>query len=97
MGLQALMGVRLEERADALTSRLERLALSTDDAIALRGIQLWLERVYGRAVQPTRDETDDVDPLVETLRSLSPEERRAMLGLAPSLPADTNTASAQGT
>lgn len=78
-GLKALMGERLEERADALTARLEALALSPDDATALRGIELWLSRVHGRAVQPTRDETPDVPADVEALRSLSPEERRALL------------------
>lgn len=79
MGLKALLGARLEERAEALTARLERLALSADDAIALRGIELWLSRVHGRAVQPTRDETPEVPADVEALRSLSPGERRALL------------------
>ena len=79
MGLKALMGARLEARAADLTARLERLALSSDDAIALRGIELWLSRVHGRAVQPTRDETPEVPADVEALRALSPEERRALL------------------
>jgi hypothetical protein len=62
--------VALENYADDVTDRLRRLALSTDDSTALQGIKLWLERVYGRAVQPTRDETEPVNPLVSTtLRS----------------------------
>lgn len=96
LGLTAMMAARLEERADALTRRLEGLALSPDDSIALRGIQLWLERVHGRAVQPTADVTEGRNPLVEAFAALSPEERRAMLRLAQPLPALDPPASAQG-
>lgn len=79
-----------------LTDRLERLALSPDDSTAIQGIKLWLERVHGRAVQPTADVTEERNPLVDAFASLSPEERRAMLRLARSLPSDPDTASAQG-
>jgi hypothetical protein len=79
-GLKALLGERLEEKADAITERLQSLALSRDDATALRGIELWLSRVRGRAVQPTRDDTPiELPEDVQALRAMSPEERRALL------------------
>jgi hypothetical protein len=96
LGVTALMGQRLEARADVVTDRLEALALHPDPQIALRGIQLWLERVHGRAVQPTQDVTEERNPLVDAFAALPPEERRALLRLAQPLPTDTDTASAQG-
>jgi len=72
------------------------LALNPDPTVALQGMKLWLERVYGRAVQPTADVTEERNPLVDAFLALSPEERRRMLALAPSLPEDFDTASAQG-
>ena len=85
MGLKALLGQRLEAEAEALTERLRDLALSTDDQIALRGIELWLSRVYGKAVQPTADVSTELPSDVEALRSMDPEERRALLRAMPPL------------
>ncbi len=83
MGLKALLGRELEREASALTARLRSLALSADDAIALRGIELWISRVHGKAVQPTSDVTPDLPADVEALRALSPDERRALLRAMP--------------
>lgn len=100
MGVKALMGQRLEARAAALTARLEALALSDDPQIALRGIQLWLERVYGRAVQPTADVTPELPASLEAYKTMSPEERRALLrridSTAHEQPAQRDAASQQG-
>jgi len=82
LGVRAMMGQRLEAEADALTDRLRSLALSEDDSIALRGIELWLSRVYGRPVQPTEDRTEQAPSLPQDILALSPEERRTLLRLA---------------
>lgn len=95
-GLNVLLGERLEAKADEMVTALESLAFSSDPSVALQGIKLWLERVYGRAVQPTADVTEERSPLVEAFAALTPEERRAMLALAPSLPERPHTASAEG-
>jgi hypothetical protein len=95
LGLEARLAARLEEEADAVTSRLRELALSRDDSTALRGIQLWLERVHGRAVART-EEVATANPLVEAFAALDPEERRRMLRLAQPLPEQPDTASAGG-
>lgn len=84
MGLKALLGQRLEARAEKIAARLEQLALSPDDQVALRGLQLWLDRVHGRAVQPTRDDTPTVASTLEELEGLTLEELGA---LARDLPA----------
>jgi hypothetical protein len=96
LGLTALLGQRLEEEAETVTERLRNLALSPDPGVALQGIKLWLERVHGRAVQPTADVTEERNPMVEAFASLSPEERRTLLRLAQPLPTDPDTASAEG-
>lgn len=85
-GLRVLLAERLEERADAITARLEQLALSTDDATALRGMQLWLERVHGRAVQPTRDETPSVGTDLAALQGMSLDELAALAHRLPTEP-----------
>ena len=85
LGLRALLGQRLEERADAITARLEALALSPDDQTALRGMQLWLDRVHGRAVQPTRDDTPTVAGSLAELEAMSLDE---LAELARGLPTD---------
>ena len=79
MGLRGMLGARLEARADALTARLEGLALSQDDAIALRGIELWLSRVYGKAVQPTQELQTELPVDTDALEAMSTEERRALM------------------
>ena len=96
LGVQALMGRALEERAERVVGRLVDLALSTDDATALRGIQLLLERVHGRAVSQSIDLTPERNPVVEAFASLTPDQRRALLSLAQPLPTDPDTASVQG-
>lgn len=103
LGAMALMGQRLEADADAVVSRLVGIALRGDDAQALGAIKLLYDRVYGRAVQPSSDVTEERNPLLESFASLSPEERRAVLRLARpspdpahSLPSDADPASAQG-
>ena len=96
LGLQARLAQELEAEAEALTARLRALALSEDDGTALQGIKLWLERVHGRAVQPTADVTESSNPVVDAFAAMSPDERRALLGLAPPLPEDEHPASAQG-
>jgi vacuolar-type H+-ATPase subunit E/Vma4 len=83
LGIRGLMGARLEAEASALTERLRALALSEDDAIALRGIELWLSRVYGKAVQPTQEVSTDLPVDMDALRALSPDERRALLRSMP--------------
>jgi hypothetical protein len=80
MGLRALLGARLEAKAAAVATRLEELALSTDDATALRGLGLWMDRVFGRSVQPTREETPPPMPdNLEELEALSWDEQLALL------------------
>lgn len=85
LGLRALLGQRLEARADRITSRMEALALSEDDSTALRGLELWMSRVYGKAVQPTQDVSTELPADVEALRAMSPEDRRALLRSMPPL------------
>ena len=82
-GLRALMGQKLEAESVALTQRLRDLALSEDDSTALRGIELWLSRVYGKAIQPTQDVSTELPADVAAIRAMSPEERRAMLQSLP--------------
>ena len=72
-----------------------KLALSPDDPTAIQGLKLFQERVYGRAIQPTRDESPE-NPLAHALSSLSPEERRALFAVARTMPAHPEPASAQG-
>jgi hypothetical protein len=95
-GLNALMGERLEAEADVFVERLRDLALSPDPGVALQGMKLWLERVYGRAVQPSVELADDSNPVVAAFTALSPEERRTLLRLAQPLPDVPDTASQQG-
>jgi hypothetical protein len=79
LGLKALMGQRLEAEAEEVTERLRALALSDDDATALRGIELWLSRVYGRPIQPTQEVTVDMPVNWDELNAMTPEQRRALL------------------
>jgi multidrug efflux pump subunit AcrA (membrane-fusion protein) len=81
MGLRALLGARLEEEAEAVTARLRTLALSPDDGVALQGLKLWLERVHGRAVQPTADVTVDMPTDDVELARMTPEERRSLIAV----------------
>ncbi len=96
LGVQALLGRQMEADAEAITARLRALALSSDDATSRAGLQLWFDRVLGRAVQPTRDETAERNPVLDAFASLSPDERRQLLRLAQPLPDDPETASVQG-
>ena len=88
-GLRVLLAERLEARADAIATRLEALALSTDDQTALRGMQLWLDRVHGRAVQPTQDVTPSVGTDLAALQAMGLDELAA---LARRLPAEPDPA-----
>lgn len=85
-GLRVLLAERLEARADAITARLEALALSTDNQTALRGMQLWLDRVHGRAVQPTQDVTPSVGTDLTTLQGMSLDELAALAHRLPTEP-----------
>ena len=85
-GLRVLLAERLEARADAIATRLEALALSTDDQTALRGMQLWLDRVHGRAVQPTQDVTPSVGTDLTTLQGMSLDELAALAHRLPTEP-----------
>jgi hypothetical protein len=95
-GSKVLIAEQLEADAEAVTARIRSLALSPDDQTAQQGIKLWLERVHGRAVQPSMEVADDSNPVVAAFLTLTPEERRALLRLAQPLPEEDNPASAQG-
>lgn len=77
--LEDVLAARLEERAEQLIDRLMEIAENGGDADALRAIDRMLDRVYGTAVQRTRDETVQVPEEVEAIRAMSSEERRAVL------------------
>lgn len=83
MGVQALMGRELEARAEAVVSRMVDLALSADDGVALQGLKLLLERVHGRAVQPTQQLEAEMPAELAALRLLSPEELRSLFHAVP--------------
>lgn len=83
MGLRALMGARLEERADKIVTVLDGLLDSPDESIRLRAIEQWMSRVYGKAVQPTQDVPADMPTDLDQLRAMTPEERRALLRSLP--------------
>lgn len=85
MGLKAMLAQRMEERADAITDRLERLALSDDDQTARAGLALWFDRVHGRAVQPTRDDTPTVASALASMDDLSLEELAALAQGLPNI------------
>lgn len=79
MGLAALIGAKVEDRAEDLVRRALELALSPDDATAKAGLQLLWDRHLGRPISRTEDVTPELPADIEALRSLSPDERRAML------------------
>ena len=68
----------MEQKAEDVAAKMEALALHDDPAIALRGVELWLSRVYGKAVQPTQELQQDVPVDVEALQAMSTEERKAL-------------------
>jgi len=80
MGFLALVGLKTEERAEALVGRMVELALSPDDATALRGLQLLADRAFGRPVSRTEDLTPPTVPAsVEELRGMPREQRLQLL------------------
>jgi hypothetical protein len=83
MGLQALLGQRLEARAERVAEVLDGMLDHEDTEVQRKGLELWLNRVYGRAVQPTQELPTDLPHDVEALRAMSPEERRALLRTLP--------------
>jgi hypothetical protein len=83
MGLQALLGQRLEARAERVAEVLDGMLDHEDTEVQRKGLELWLNRVYGRAVQPTQELAPDLPQDVEAVRAMSPEERRALLRTLP--------------
>lgn len=76
--LKDMLAERLEEQADAIATRLTAIIANGDDSDALRAIENWMSRVYGRPTE--RVEATVVEPeSVAELRRMSSEERRALL------------------
>jgi len=89
MGFVALVGVKAEERAEELVNRMVALALSDDDATALRGLQLLADRAFGRPVSRTEDLTPPTVPAsVEELRGMPREQRLRLLSTLGHHPED---------
>ena len=96
LGFNALLGQRLEAKAERVADLLESMLDSEDRSEALAALRYWTERVHGRPVTPTVDMTPERNPVVEAFASLTPDQRRALLSLAQPLPTDPDTASVQG-
>lgn len=69
---------RLEAEGAAVEERIVRLALSSVDETSIRGLQLWLDRVLGRATQ-TIDQTSTItdasvgQAILDELRAAFPD------------------------
>ncbi len=76
-GLRVLLAQRLEEHADKIAARLASIIEDGSDADALRAIESWTSRVYGRPTEHV--EVAEKPRTLEELRAMPRAQRLALL------------------